>query len=89
MFELFPLGHRGGHWSDRHGVIERHPTLAISARVLDPGDRTTHGAVTQHGEELPPLGQRGAAKAVSRHPTLPHGLPAQRRAFELIAAIAA
>ena len=48
MFEPFPLVHRGGPGSDRHGVIERHPTLAISTRILDPGDCATHGPVAQH-----------------------------------------
>jgi len=42
MFEPFPSA-IAGTWSDRHGVIERHPTLAISATILDPGDCATHG----------------------------------------------
>src|ERR1700677_2431536 len=36
MFEPRPLGLRGGHRSDRHGVIERHTTLALSRSFLDP-----------------------------------------------------
>ena len=28
-----------------HGVIERHPTLALSGPLLDPGDLAAHGAV--------------------------------------------
>ena len=36
MFEPFPLGLSGGRRSDRHGVIERHPTLALSRSFLDP-----------------------------------------------------
>jgi tetratricopeptide (TPR) repeat protein len=31
MFELCPFGLAGRRRSDRHGVIERHPTLALSA----------------------------------------------------------
>ena len=35
MFEPFPLGLSGGRRSDRHGVIERHPTLALSRSFLE------------------------------------------------------
>jgi hypothetical protein len=36
MFEPFPLGLSGGRRSDRHGVIERHPALALfSARKAE------------------------------------------------------
>jgi hypothetical protein len=35
MFEPSPLGLRGGHRSDRHGVIERDPALALSGPLLD------------------------------------------------------
>ena len=38
MFEPYPLGLAWGRRSDRHGVIERHPTLALSRSFLDPGD---------------------------------------------------
>src|ERR1700693_3680363 len=34
MFEPFPLGLSGGRRSDRHGVIERHPALALSRSFL-------------------------------------------------------
>ena len=60
MFEPLPLGLRGGRRSDRHGVIERHPTLAISGPFLDPGDLAAHGAVEEHGAQIPALGQRRA-----------------------------
>ena len=60
MFEPFPLGLGGGRRSDRHGVIERHPTLAISGSFLDPGDLATHGAVEEHGPQISALGQRRA-----------------------------
>src|ERR1700723_572764 len=43
MFELCPLCLSGGRRSDRHGVIERHPTLALSGPFLDPGDIASHG----------------------------------------------
>src|SRR5271163_1314246 len=36
MFEPFPLGLCGGRRSDRHGVTERHPTLALPRPFLDP-----------------------------------------------------
>ena len=38
MFELLPAGFSVGIWSDRHGVIERHPTLGFSGSAFDPGD---------------------------------------------------
>ena len=34
MFEPFPLGLSGGRRSDRHGVIERRTTLALSRSFL-------------------------------------------------------
>ena len=43
MFELYPLGLAWGRRSDRHGVIERHPTLALSRSFLDPRDIPTTG----------------------------------------------
>src|SRR3984957_16413729 len=43
MFEPFPLGLGGGRRSDRHGVIERHPTLALSGSLFDPGHRRRTG----------------------------------------------
>ena len=57
MFEPLPLGHRGGPGSDRHGVIERHPTLAIPAKPFDPGDCPAHRAVQEHGAQVFALGQ--------------------------------
>jgi hypothetical protein len=36
MFETRPLDFYGGQWSDQHGVIERHPTLALSGSLFDP-----------------------------------------------------
>src|SRR6202030_1584391 len=58
MFELCPLCLSGGPRSDRHGVIERHPTLALSGPFLDPGDIASHGAVEEYGPQIPTLGQR-------------------------------
>src|SRR5271154_1494833 len=60
MFEPRPLDLRGGHRSDRHGVIERHPALALSRSFLDPRDISTHWAVEEHGPQIPALGQRRA-----------------------------
>src|SRR5271166_2921528 len=68
MFKPRPLGLRGGHWSDRHGVIERDPTLALSGPLLDPGDIAAHGAVEKHGAQTPALGQRRAEVQHSRPP---------------------
>ncbi len=58
MFEPFPLGLSGGRRSDRHGVIERHTTLALSRSFLDPRDISTHWAVEEHGPQVPAFGQR-------------------------------
>jgi hypothetical protein len=43
MVEPFPLGSSGERRSDRHGVIERDPTLALSGPLLDPGDIAAYG----------------------------------------------
>src|SRR5580704_3173977 len=58
MFESRPLGLGRGHRSDRHGVIERDPTLALSRSFLDPRDISTHWAVEEHGPQISALGQR-------------------------------
>ena len=55
MFEPFPLGLSGGRRSDRHGVIERHPTLALSRSFLDPRDIAAHGAVEEHRPQISAL----------------------------------
>src|SRR6478672_2975113 len=60
MFEPRPLDLGRGHRSDRHGVIERHPTLAVSGPSLDPGDLAAHGAIEEHGPQIPALGLRRA-----------------------------
>jgi hypothetical protein len=52
MFEPLPLGRSEGTRSDRHGVAERYPTLAIWAAFLDPGDRAAHRTVAQHGAQI-------------------------------------
>src|SRR3984957_19048010 len=51
MFEPFPPGLGGGRRSDRHGVTERHPTLALPRPFLDPRDIAAHGAVEEHGPQ--------------------------------------
>jgi hypothetical protein len=53
MFEPSPLGLREGHRSDRHGVIERHPALALSRPFFDPGHSAAHRAVEEHGSQIP------------------------------------
>src|ERR1700728_3165117 len=68
MLEPRPLGLRRGHWSDRHGVIERDPTLALPGPLLDPGDIAAYGAVEKHGPQIPALGQRRAEVQHSRPP---------------------
>src|ERR1700719_2924390 len=58
MFEPRPLGLGRGHRSDRHGIIERHPTLALSRSFVDPRDISTHWAVEEYGPQVPAFGQR-------------------------------
>src|ERR1700683_1020975 len=58
MFELYPLGLSGGRRSDRHGVIECHPALALSRSFLDPRDIAAHRAVEEYGPQGPAFGQR-------------------------------
>ena len=60
MFELCALGLGGGRRSDRHGVIERHPTLALSGSLFDPGDIAADRTVEKHGPQVPALGERRA-----------------------------
>jgi hypothetical protein len=60
MLEPRPLGLGRGHRSDQHGVIERHPTLALSGPFLDPGDLAAHGFVEEHGAQVSALRQRRA-----------------------------
>src|SRR5450432_1653881 len=57
MFELCLLGLAGRRRSDRHGVMEHHPTLALSRSLLDPGDIAAHWAVEEHCPQVPALGQ--------------------------------
>ena len=91
MFEPFPLGLGGGRRSDRHGVTERHPTLALPRPFLDPRDIAAHGAVSTvelvNALEQRSLGQTrtdcGAARlayACQREPAHERAL---RRAFKL------
>ena len=60
MFEPLPFGHRGGSGSDRHGVPERHPPLAIPVKLFDPGDCPPDRIVTEYDAEVFALGQRRA-----------------------------
>src|ERR1700724_1626652 len=69
MFEPFPLGLGGGRRSDRHGVTERHPTLALPRPFLDPRDIAAHGAVEEHRPQIPALGHpRGLSVALDYIP---------------------
>ena len=56
MFGPRPLDLGRGRRSDRHGVIERHTTLALSRSFLDPGDISTHWAVEEHGPQVTAFG---------------------------------
>jgi len=60
MFEPRPLGLGRGHRSDRHGVIERHPTLASAGPFLDPGDLAADRSVEEHGAQVSALRHRRA-----------------------------
>lgn len=51
---------RRGHWSDRHGVTERYPTLASAGWTFDPGDCAAHGAVAEHDPQIPAIRRGGA-----------------------------
>ena len=68
MFELSPWPRRGRR-SDRHGVTERHPTLALPGLFLDPkdiptGPRKPHSSVLSREEEA-------VVVAFRRHTLLP------------------
>jgi hypothetical protein len=68
MFELLPAGFSGGIWSDRHGVIERHPTLGVSGSAFDPGDIAAHGIVAEYDPQISARGL-GGAKVQGSGPT--------------------
>src|ERR1700733_13412543 len=68
MFEPFPLGLGGGRRSDRHGVTERHPSLALPRPFLDPRDIAAHWVVEEHGPQIPALGHRGTEVQHPRSP---------------------
>jgi hypothetical protein len=48
MFEPPLRFFQRGLWSDRHGVIERDPTLAFSRAFTDPGDFAQDQPVPKH-----------------------------------------
>ncbi|MCW1842242.1 transposase domain-containing protein [Prosthecomicrobium hirschii] len=43
---------RGGQRSDRHGAIERHPTLALPGPFLDPRDFPAHRTFAKLAEVI-------------------------------------
>ena len=66
MFEPAPAGISGGVWSDRHGIVGRHPTLGVPGGDLDPGDIAAHRAVAEHDPQIPPIGRGGTEVQSSR-----------------------
>jgi hypothetical protein len=52
MFEPYPFGLAGGQRSDRQGVIERHPALALSRSFLDPALRTNDRRILEFDARL-------------------------------------
>ena len=66
MFEPAPAGISGGAWSDRHGIVGRHPTLGPSGGHLDPGDITADRTVTEHDPQIPSIWRGGAEVQSSR-----------------------
>src|SRR5690606_10530148 len=60
MFEPYPACFQRGLWSDRHGVIERDPTLASARTFIDPGDLPQERIVPEHHPQIPAVGQCGA-----------------------------
>ena len=92
MFEPFPLGLGGGRRSDRHGVTERHPTLALPRPFLDPRDIAAHGGCLHRrtrqrsrtreasGQTRTDCGAARLAYACQREPAHERAL---RRAFKL------
>ncbi len=49
-----------GQRSDRHGVIERDPTVGIAGSAFHPGNCTADGAVAEYDPQVPALGNGGA-----------------------------
>jgi hypothetical protein len=48
MFELLPGRLQRRLWSDRHGTLERYPTLGFSGAGFDPGDIAAHRIIPEH-----------------------------------------
>ena len=55
MFER-PWLEKRGQRSDRHGVIERDPTVGIAGSAFHPGDCTADGAVAEYDPQVPAVG---------------------------------
>ena len=49
-----------GLWSDRHGIIERNPTLAFSRPFIDPGDLPQDGLIPEYYPQISAIERRGA-----------------------------
>ena len=81
MFEPYPACFQRGLWSDRHGVIERDPTLAFSRTFIDPGDLLSIGVVTGPliGFQKDPL--RLVATVSARRPGALHLAQGRRARF--------
>ena len=77
MFEPRPLGLRGGHWSDRHGVIERHPTLAIIGTISRSG--RSRGAPTCRGTRFANTCARTASSRSSASRSAEQARPLRRQ----------
>lgn len=66
MFEPCPACFQRGLRSDRHGVIERDPTLAFSRTFIDPGDWSQDWSVPEYRAQISALGECGASVQSSR-----------------------
>ena len=60
MFEPCPWLLQRGLWSDRHGVIERDPTLAFSRASIDPGDLPQDRLISEYHPQISTRRRRGA-----------------------------
>ena len=60
MFQPSLACFQRGLWSDRHGVIERDPTLAFSRPFIDPGDLPQDRLIPEYHSQIPAPGRCGA-----------------------------
>ena len=52
MCDPCPARFERGLWSDRHGIIERYPTLAFPRAFIDPGDLPQERPVPEHHPQV-------------------------------------